>query len=56
MPKTVDVTPSWESSVPILRVIIEEGNQENREVMWEEITKMARLADKWVQHLKEDVK
>lgn len=45
----VDLTPTWESILPAIRAAIEYGKSPTvRETMWEELTRMARLADAYV--------
>lgn len=53
MTRFIDCTPSWSQVVPTLRVLAENGNDSGREVAWSEITRMAHLADKWVEHCTE---
>ncbi len=46
--KTIDITPTWESILPALLAVIENGNFEGRKIALEEITRMAQLADLYV--------
>lgn len=43
--RTVDLTPTWSNIVPMLVLLIEHGNSEGRRTAWDQLYKMARLAD-----------
>lgn len=50
--KTMDLTPTWESLVPVFRAVIEDGTPESAEAMWAEITRMGKVADAHVEATK----
>jgi tryptophanase len=52
--RTIDVTPTWESILPILLMTIENGTSRGRKVAIEELTRMAQIADKYVALSKEE--
>lgn len=47
---TIDMTPKWEAITPFLLQVIEEGQILEASEIKSEFVKMARLADKWVDH------
>lgn len=50
--KTIDVTPSWESILPTLLVLLKDGNAEGQAAAERELKRMAQLADSYVKVLK----
>jgi hypothetical protein len=51
--KTFRLTPTWEESVVAFRVILENGkNQSVKDEIWEEIERMAKIADLYVKEYK----
>jgi hypothetical protein len=48
--QTIDITPTWEGILPALLAVIENGNFEGKKIALEEITRMAQLADLYVEH------
>jgi len=51
---TIDMTPTWEAVTPILVVTLQSTRDpEAIDIAQKELTKMAKLADKWVKHVKE---
>ena len=50
--KTIDLTPTWSGLVQGLMAIMEGGSGEARGVARSELYKMARAADRWVEHCK----
>lgn len=54
MPKFIDATPTWPQAARMLRLIIE-GNPdpEAKEAAWAELSRMAVLAQAWVDHCRE---
>tara|TARA_B100000963_G_scaffold139302_1_gene121333 strand:+ start:109 stop:288 length:180 start_codon:yes stop_codon:yes gene_type:complete len=53
--KTIDMTPTWEAVTPILVMTLQrtKNDPEATDIAQKELTKMAKLADKWVEHVKE---
>tara|TARA_R100001440_G_scaffold32628_1_gene51321 strand:- start:252 stop:425 length:174 start_codon:yes stop_codon:yes gene_type:complete len=52
--KTIDMTPTWEAVTPILVVTLQSTRDPDAiDIAQQELTKMAKLADKWVKHVKE---
>ena len=52
--KTIDVTPTWESLVPVLMHILRYSESVTaRKDIQEELTKMAQAADRWNSYCKE---
>jgi len=53
--KTIDMTPTWEAVTPILVMTLQrtKNDPEATDIAQKELTKMAKLADKWVKHVKE---
>lgn len=47
--KTVDVTPTWAALIPLFRAVIEDGSASSQAAMWNEIERMARLLDMYVE-------
>jgi hypothetical protein len=52
--KTIDMTPTWESLVPAFVYILQHSESESSKRMTNELTKMARAADLWNAHCKEE--
>ena len=52
---TIDMTPTWEAVTPILVMTLQrtKNDPEAIDIAQKELTKMAKLADKWVNHVKE---
>lgn len=55
MTKTVDVTPTWESMVPVLMYIIRRDGDSPKTMkdMEQELRNMAQAADRWNAHCRE---
>ena len=53
--KTIDMTPTWEGVLPVLIMTLQRPkvDPDSLETAQTELTKMAKLADKWVEHVKE---
>jgi hypothetical protein len=51
----IDVTPTWEQIVSTLVLLLTNGNAEARKFAQEEMTRMAKLADKHVALVKAGV-
>ena len=53
--KTIDMTPSWEGVLPVLIMTLQRSKVDSDalKTAQTELTKMAKLADKWVKHVKE---
>ena len=50
---TIDLTPTWEEILPaLIRLFVDGTTLEARQTAYEELTRMARLADKQVAHAK----
>jgi len=49
-PKTIDLTPTWSDILPAMLAVIQnpDAPQESRTVMFEELGRMAKLADRYV--------
>jgi hypothetical protein len=43
----IDMTPTWTQVLPLLRRILENGDDEGRAHVWAEIARMAHAADEW---------
>jgi hypothetical protein len=41
----IDCTPTWSAIIPLLRMAIENGSAKGQAIAWEEIARMAALAD-----------
>ena len=50
--ETIDATPTWENVLPLLMTCYEDGNARGRNFAYEELTRMAKLADAYVAHRK----
>ena len=51
--RTIDITPTWESSVAMLLIILEHAETEGaKDIARKEIRAMAKLADLYVQSTK----
>jgi hypothetical protein len=55
MTKTIDVTPTWESMVPVLMYIIRRDGDSPKTMkdMEQELRNMAQAADRWNAHCRE---
>lgn len=53
-PELIDVTPTWTDILPVFRSILEDGSAESQASIWEEIERMAKLADLYVASLSPD--
>ena len=54
MTKYIDLTPSWSAITPaLLDVFLRTKDHKSREDIKAEITRMAKLADCWVEHCKQ---
>tara|TARA_B100000035_G_scaffold176435_1_gene150472 strand:- start:1220 stop:1393 length:174 start_codon:yes stop_codon:yes gene_type:complete len=52
--KTIDMTPTWVQVVDILIMTLQsKADSDSMVHAQKELTKMARLADNWVKHVKE---
>jgi hypothetical protein len=52
--KTIDITPTWASLVPALIHILQHSESESsKHDIADELTKMARAADRWNAYCKE---
>ena len=49
------MTPSWEGVLPVLIMTLQRSkvDPDSLETAQTELTKMAKLADKWVEHVRE---
>ncbi len=56
-PGTLDITPTWTAIAPVLLDILKNPNAPSQatEIAKEEVFKMARAADKWVELIREDM-
>ena len=53
MKRTIDITPSWSAITPaLLDAYLHTTDSGNRADMKKELTRMAGLADLWVNHVK----
>jgi hypothetical protein len=50
---SVDITPTWEATLPLLLAVITDGTPEGQAVAREELTRMARIADHCIANHKE---
>ncbi len=49
-PKTIDITPTWQSLAPVMIDIIKTSpTPESTKIAEEELLKMARVADKYIE-------
>jgi hypothetical protein len=53
--QTVDITPTWSEILPSILILHKSQSQNARELAVSELERMARLADKWVAHMKQDL-
>lgn len=53
--QTIDITPMWSGILPILLTLLQSRERESRELAMEELTRMAKLADKQVALVKAGV-
>lgn len=52
-PRYIDLTPTWEGLAFSIATLAVDGTTfESRKIGREELTRMASLADKWVEHTK----
>jgi len=49
---TIDMTPTWAELLPILLAVYENGAAESRRGCFEELERMARIADAYVETMK----
>lgn len=49
-PKTIDLTPTWSDILPVMLAVIQnpDAPQESRTVMFAELGRMAKVADRYV--------
>ena len=52
MPRTIDITPTWPQALKMCRMLIENGNPAGQQTAWEEIERMAELAQEYTDMLK----
>lgn len=52
--RTIDMTPTWKSLLPIFRAVMEDGTESGKKIAWEELARMAEAADRWNAYAKED--
>jgi len=50
--ETIDVTPTWADVLPVLLTAHANGGPEGQKAAYEELRRMARLADKYNESLK----
>lgn len=50
--KTIDMTPTWESLVPVLLYLVRNSRTAKADIE-QELFRMAQAADKWNAHCKE---
>lgn len=43
---TIDLTPTWESAMPLLLIVLEDGTAEGKKAAREELMRLARDVDK----------
>lgn len=53
-PRVIDATPTWSGILPAFRAILEDGSAASQAAIWEEIGRMAKLADLYVASLSPD--
>lgn len=46
--KTIDCTPTWESLIPLMIEVIKTGEGNSPQTMVEELTRLARVADRYI--------
>ena len=46
----VDMTPSWEGLLPYLLTIMRDGTTEGQKLARQELTRMAKMADRYVEY------
>ncbi|HLP68204.1 MAG TPA: hypothetical protein VK181_11880, partial [Rhizobium sp.] len=52
--RRVTYQPTWLSLLSMMRLVIEQGEtQAAKDAMWEELSRMAKAADKWNEHVRE---
>lgn len=49
---TVDLTPTWSGILPALLAVLEDGNAEGKKIAKDELKKMAKVADMYVENQK----
>ncbi len=47
--KTIDLTPTWESLIPIIIAVLQDGTEAGKKEVTEELTRMAQIADRFVE-------
>ena len=52
MKRTIDLTPSWSAIPPALLDMLEHNGHRDNTELKKELTRMAALADLWVDHAK----
>jgi len=52
MTRHIDLTPTWAGLVPAFLAVLENGTQEGRAAMSQELARMAALADLWAAHVR----
>lgn len=50
--KTIELMPTWAGLLPMLLMLLENGNAEGRKTAREELARMAQAADRWNAHVK----
>lgn len=50
MAEYIDCTPSWEGLLPYLLTVLRDGSWEGQKLAREELTRMAKLADRYVEY------
>lgn len=53
-PNTIDLTPTWESLVPGIIAVLQDGTAEGQKKMQIELRRMAQAADKWNEYCDEN--
>jgi hypothetical protein len=44
---TIDMSPTWESLIPIMLLVAKEGSSKGQAEMRKEFVRMAKAADRW---------
>lgn len=52
--REVDLTPTWQGMMPAMRLMIESGTPESASIAWQEIERMAKIADRYIATQKEN--
>ena len=53
MTEYIDITPSWSSITPVLLTILENPEGMGKSEARDELIRMAKVADCWVEHCKQ---